>query len=473
MKKSILFIAFLFPFSSILFGQDSTRVLYLQDLFALIIEHHPMAQQANLYNEEAVALMRKARGNFDPKLEGDWSRKSFDGKNYFNVREAGMKLPTLLGVTFKADYTWTDGVFLNPERSLPDVGQAAVGLEWNVGRGLFIDEGRMERQQAQLAGGLATAQRRSELNRLLEKAVSIYWSWVLAHRQSLIFQKALDAARQRLDAVRESFLSGDKPAIDTLEATIQLQTREYDLSVARMNYQSIAFELSNFLWRDGRVATDWANQVRPPKTADIENFPLPARQTLIQSIGIGHPELRRYQLELSQLEIEEKWKREQLKPDLKLSYSFLGDGLNFNAYPEEPALSSLVSENYKFGISISHPLWLRKESASLQLTRIKMSRKQLGLENKRQELLAKINFLYNDWENQSQQLELLQELTANYRGMLDGELEKFRLGKSSLFLVNSREQKWIDSQVKLLQLEIKLQQTLYKILATAAILYES
>ena len=44
---------------------------------------------------------------------------------------------------------------------------------------------------------------------------------------------------------------------------------------------------------------------------------------------------------------------------------------------------------------------------------------------------------------------------ANYQALLDAEIEKFNLGESSIFLLNSREQKLIDTQLKLTALRGK------------------
>ena len=44
-----------------------------------------------------------------------------------------------------------------------------------------------------------------------------------------------------------------------------------------------------------------------------------------------------------------------------------------------------------------------------------------------------------------------------YRLLLDGENEKFRFGESSVFLLNKRQEKYINGQLKLIELNIKLQ----------------
>ena len=57
---------------------------------------------------------------------------------------------------------------------------------------------------------------------------------------------------------------------------------------------------------------------------------------------------------------------------------------------------------------------------------------------------------------------------ANYKRMVEGEERKFSVGESSLFLVNSRETSYIQSQMKANEIENKLfsaQAKLFNILA--------
>lgn len=451
-------------------AQDSLRILQLADLFELIQQHHPMVKRADLYLRESVAIVQKAKGNFDPKLTAGWDQKSFNGKNYFSYGQTEIKVPTQLGVTLKGGYNWAGGSYLNPERLLPDQGQAVLGLEWNPGNGLFVDPARLERQQAGLAASTAKSLRQLTVNAILEQAATLYYEWVLAYQQTRILEKGVQTASIRLEAIRESFLRGDKAAVDTLEALINLQNREYEQSLARMAFQSASLQLTNFLWESGRVPEDALQNRTPPPTVNLFEKVVPPLDVLVQTASLSHPDLQLYQLELASLDLEERWKQEQLKPEMLVQYTLLGRGMNFSALTGEPTLTELLSNNAKWGISFSYPLPNRKNRASLQLTRIKMSQKQLGLANKRQEIVSKIQVLHNEWENNLSQFDMITGVALGYQRLFQAENEKFVLGKSSLFLVNSREQKWIESQLKLAEVQVKIFQTYYKLLAATGML---
>ena len=171
---------------------------------------------------------------------------------------------------------------------------------------------------------------------------------------------------------------------------------------------------------------------------------------------MSHPEIRRYEVKLSQLEVGRQLAAEQLKPRLDVEYNFLSDGSDFIYNTDSGSgLTNLVGQNYKWGLSFEFPLLLRKERGKLQLAKLKIQDAEYGLQQKRVEIANKIGAYYNELENLLQQTRLTERTVANYQALLDAEIEKFNLGESSIFLLNSREQKLIDAQLKLTALRGK------------------
>jgi outer membrane protein TolC len=75
----------------------------------------------------------------------------------------------------------------------------------------------------------------------------------------------------------------------------------------------------------------------------------------------------------------------------------------------------------------------------------------------------KINNYYNEQDNFIAQIELYEGAVQNYNTLLEAEYIKFDLGESSIFLVNSREQKLIEAQLKLIELRGKFFKTRQKL----------
>ncbi|MEZ4948658.1 MAG: TolC family protein [Saprospiraceae bacterium] len=95
--------------------------------------------------------------------------------------------------------------------------------------------------------------------------------------------------------------------------------------------------------------------------------------------------------------------------------------------------------NYKWGATFSFPLFLRKASGSYQLAQLKLLENDLGRQQKELEIQNKINQISTELDNLEQSFVNMQELVENYTRLFEGEQEKFSIGESSLFLINSRE----------------------------------
>jgi len=447
----------LLPFFSFAQLPDSARLFSQEEFFRWILAYHPVVKQARLLDGQAEALEQLARGGFDPKAYAEWDQKSFEKKEYFSIGEGGLKVPTWYGVELKAAYAVADGIYLNPERNLPEAGQAVLGLKAPLGRGLIIDERRAALQQARLMARANEAERRAIINDLLLAAASAYWEWAAAYNQLLVEQQALALTEQRFGAIMESFIQGDKPAIDTLETLIQLQSRQLALNDALLGYRNAGLSLSNFLWHEGDVPIEATGRLRPPVLEELQpTLPALGPEAIRRSASLSHPDIRRYEAKLSQLEVGRKLAAEQIKPRLDVEYNFLSNGSDFIYDTDNGSgFNSLVAQNYKWGLSFDFPLFLRKERGKLALEKLKIQEAEYGLEQKRVEIANKIAAYYNELENLLRQIRLMEDNAGNYQALLDAEIQKFNLGESSIFLLNSREQKLIEAQLKLAALRGK------------------
>ena len=79
---------------------------------------------------------------------------------------------------------------------------------------------------------------------------------------------------------------------------------------------------------------------------------------------VNHPKLLSLDFKYKGLEVERRLKQNNLLPKIDLQYNFL------NETPE--MINSFNTENYKAGLAISFPLFLRKERAELKLNDYKL-----------------------------------------------------------------------------------------------------
>ncbi len=435
---------------------DSVQLLTPEKFFDLILQYHPVAKQADLIPKYARQQLVVARGGFDPYFFSSLDQKQFSEKEYFLLNESGFKVPTWYGIELKGTYTFNRGTNLNPENAMPVNGQALAGISVPVGQGLFIDERRAVLKQAKIFTESSVFDRITMLNDLLFTAAKEYWEWTFQYNNYITFQNALLVAEERFNGVKQSLEYGDVPAIDTLEAFINLQNLQFNANEALMLYKNATFMLSNFLWFENNVPLEITDNLQPISLQDInfQNTPkADSIEAIINAISVTHPEIRSLQLFIKQLDIERKLKLEYLKPRINLNYNVLSTNqFTFNTNPE---FANLFNTNYKWGFDVSFPLFWGKGRGNYKLAKLKIADTEYKLQLKQQEIINKIQTYFNELTILRNQVDLYEEATTNYNRLLIAEEIKFQTGESSMFLINARQMKLLEFQIKLLEVKSK------------------
>jgi outer membrane protein TolC len=428
-------------------AQENKKQLGFDDFNAIVIQHHPLAVQAELMKDKGRAAVQMARGGFDPKVGTDIGQKYFLGDQYYSLVDAGLKVPTWFGIEVSAGYEQNSGVLLNPENNTSGGGLAYVGISLPVGRGLFIDERRAELRKAQIFSKSAIVEQRLLLNDLLFEAGVSYWKWFREFEALIVYKEALALAEFRFNSVVIEVKAGDRSAIDTLEAGIQLQNRQLSLQQAELDFKNASALLSVFMWQSGQI----------PMEIDELTIPIPKNQVELStmdgvlldrmdSLVAFHPYLQQFRFNIDQLKIDRRLKTEQLKPLLNLKYNALNQVVGNNPFTDYSI------NNYNWGLQFSMPIPLRKERGALKLAKIKIQEAELGVIDQQARIGYKINSAINDWTTSREQTTLYRRTVRDYEGLLDGERQKFDAGESSLFMINSREQGFIKAQITYLGL---------------------
>ncbi len=449
-------------------GQSPTKTseqLTYERFFEIVQKDHPIAKQANLKLQLGAAEVQKSRGAFDPKIQGDVGQKYFDGKQYYSLIDGGLKIPTWFGIELGAGYDVNEGVFLNPENSVPDLGLWHAGISIPVGQGLFIDQRRADLRKAQLYQESTEAEQQAMMNELLYEAGKAYWEWYQAFNLIQVYENVLQTSTIRFQGVKQSAALGDRPAIDTLEAGIQVQNRQLLLQQAQLEFKNRSAYLQVFLWAEGRIPLELDPNTIPSLTTETTSrAPSLTLISEMEDLIANHPELILYDLKIDQLEIDQRWKREQLKPVANLKYNSLAEN---NADIQVPQLS-----NYTWGIEVQMPLFLRKERAALEMARIKVQDTSFNMDMKRASLISKAQMAMNEWNTNLSLINLYTQTVQDYLGLLEGERRMFNAGESSLFLINSREMSYISAEIKLIELQTKAEKAALQVQYAAGVLWE-
>ena len=442
---------------------QDTLVMDFREYLGYVKKFHPVAKQADLVLNSAEANLLKARGGFDPKIEVDYSQKEFKDTEYYDILNATFKIPTWFGIELKGNFEQNEGVYLNPERTVPDDGLFSAGISVPVAQGLFINDRMATLKKAKAFRQQSMADRDLLINDILYNASLAYFNWLQAYQESLLYQDFLDNALQRFRGIKKSAEAGDKATIDTVEAKIAYQNRNLGLSQAQLNLTKARLELSNFLWIGNNVPVELRPSVIPD--LDLKNsidiaFEVEGR--LLSDINLeNHPKLQSLNYKIEGLDVDRRLKANKLLPYIGLEYNFL---------TETPDIgNSYVTDNYKAGITFNFPLFLRKERGDLRLAKNKLQDKEYEFFSTELEIKNKINAVFAEIESLGEQTSLIEDIVQNYNQLLNAETRKFSFGESSIFLINARERSLIDSQLKNIQIQNKWLEAKAKLFKTLSI----
>lgn len=444
----IIHFIFLFTFFISNYAQEnSLSVLELSEFLAIVKKNHPIVKQANLIINEGEATLLKTRGMFDPKIEINYDTKEFKESTYYDNLNATFKIPTWYGIELKAGFEENQGTFLNPEATVPENGLYAAGVSVSVAQGLLINKRMASLKKAKNYYKQTQQEQLINVNTILYNAAIQYFNWLRYYDENNIHKDFLKNAKERFDGIKKSFEVGDKAAIDTLEASIQVTNRVLNLEKSRINLLKARLALSNYLWLPNNIPVVLEDTIVPDITTKSKIDTI-LKIALFNSSSFQvseHPTIKSLELKLENLDIDIKLKRNQLLPKIDFQYNFLTQ--------DAGNLSTLNQNNYKAGIQFSMPIFLRKERGNLKLANIKRSEVKFETAFSKLNLQNKVDGLTAALDSYIYQSELINKIIGDYEKLYNGENRKLFLGESSLFLVNSRENKLINHKLKAIALQ--------------------
>ncbi len=444
MKK--IFLISILLVNTIIYAQvENENILTLSEYLGYVKKYHPIVKQARLKTTEGQIKLLKARGAFDPKIEVDYNRKKFKKTTYFDKLNTSFKIPTWYGIQLKANYENNSGVFLNPEFNVPEEGLYSAGISVSLAKGLLTNKRMATLRKAKIYAQQVKAEQQLLINDIFYDAIISYLHWLKDYQIRQTYVSFVKNATDRLTNVKKSFLKGDKPAIDTLEANINLKNRLLDLEKSDIKYIKSKLALSNYLWIANNIPLELESKMLPDvDTNNKIDLVLNMNSNKVTESAIeNNPKVVSLQLKKEQLKIDKRLKLNNLLPKIDLEYNFLTS--------KYKNIIDFDTNNYKGGLNVSIPIFLRKERSELKLAKLKLQDIDFTISSNKVNLRNKINTTLNEIASYKKQNNLLDNLINDYLQIVKAEERKFTLGEGSLFRINYREVKLIETKIKSIQ----------------------
>ena len=456
-----VFLALLFFGFSVTAQEMASKELTYTEFLGYVKKYHPLVKNANLEINKAQANLMMARGGFDPKIEVDFSKKQFKDKEYYSILNSSFKIPTWYGIEIKAGFDNSEGVYLNPQNTLPNQGLTSLGVTVPLGQGLFINQRMADVRKAKMQMQLSQAERKLQAITVLYDASLAYFNWKKNFNEVQLYEEYNKNAQIRFKGIQSLIKQGDKPAIDSVEAGIIIKNRILNLEDSKLKLAKAKLELSNFLWLENNIPLEISDELIPETQLEFTiQESLKTNDLLNTNFSItNHPKINALQSKIDMLNVEKKLKANMLLPKIDIGYSYIS---------EPSYIDNYQFEDYKIGLDFYFPLFLRKERGSLKLAKYKVQESEFILDLEKVQLTNKINAQRMEIESLLRQKELIKGLVEDNRTMLNSEERLFSFGESSLFLINTRENNLVSAQLSKIALENRFyisNSELFKIMA--------
>lgn len=448
-SRNSIIILFALLFCQLFSAQDSLRIS-AREFIAIVKAYHPLAIKYQLQNKIAKSEITRARGNFDPVLGGKLGEKNIDGVQYYRQKNLELGIPTWYGIDLTGSYNYLDGEKIN--NSDTKGGLYQFGITVPLAKNLLYDKRRALLEQAKYALTMTEAEQAVLTNDLLLEAENTYWEWVKNFEIYRLQQKAVAINKSRLELTKKTYEFGERPAIDTVEAASQLQSFQLQERDAFLNFVKSTQDLQLFLWKENQEMYDMTSMIYPAdNTANSEAFS--NFEMLVQTMDTQNPERHLSVLYYFQkgniLESERRLKWQSFLPKLDFTYNF------FNKENYRADYLPLFDNNFQYGLKLEIPLFQREAKANYQIAKLKIEQNALDTQVKKREIETKIQTYKNEIMNYHSQIDIARNNLTNYQRLLQAEEIRYSNGESSLFLINSRENKMIDAQEKFILLNNK------------------
>lgn len=451
MKKQnrILAIVLILCSFQLSFGQDSLKLSH-QELISIVKKYHPLAFKYQLQKKIAQVEITKARGNFDPLITGKLGEKNIDGTKYYEQKNIELEIPTWYGIDLTGSYNRLDGQRLN--NSDTKGGLYQFGITIPLAKNLLYDKRRALLEQAKFALKMTEAEQIVLTNDLLLEAENTFWEWVQNYEVYKLQKKAVQINLKRLELIKKTYEYGERAAIDTIEAASQLQSFRLQEKESYLNFVKSTQDLQMFLWKDNHELYEIQELIFPSSNFD-DHSGYTDFEFLLQDIQSkqlnNHAALQYYFQKQNILESEKRLKWQSFLPKIDFTYNF------FNKENYRADYLPLFDNNFQYSIKLEIPIFQRHARADYEIAKLKIVQNQQDVQIKTKEINTKIETYKNEVLNYHSQIDIANTNLINYQKLLYAEETRYSNGESSLFLINSRENKMIEAQEKFINLKTK------------------
>ncbi len=383
---------------------------------------------------------------FDPVLSGQagqsWSRGPSSAGGDISGHAA------TLAVTLDKLYPWG----LQVQGGVKgDMGQApgsdsaglSVGATQPLLRGYGSDVNLVSLRQARLDTRVSEYELKGFAQDLVAQVEEAYWDLVLATKQEEIYHNSLDLAGRQLAETEERIKVGKLAEIEGAASRAEVALRREDLINARSNIEVARLKVLRLLAPPGEKP--WAREIALTDQPIIVEIAPEDIETAVQRALEARPDYNQAMLQVERGRLEVVRTKNGLLPKLDF---FLNLGKTGYSGSFGGAVSDVGGRNFdlSLGLTAQWPLGNRGARASDLRAELSLESSREAVANLAQLVQSDVRGAYVELNRSREQVSATSATRALSEEKLRAETEKFRVGKSTAYLVAQAQRDLIQSQ---------------------------
>jgi HAE1 family hydrophobic/amphiphilic exporter-1 len=299
-----------------------------------------------------------------------------------------------------------------------------------------------------------------------------YWNLAFTLRNLQVQIDAVKQARTQLESNQRQVEKGVLPPIDLVAANAQITTFEQAVYSAQEDVTRAENTLKTLMLAD-RTANEWSRPITPVSPIDL-NAPQIGLEVAVTEALKGRPEIVQFEASAEMNSIDERYYRNQTKPQIDLVGSYTAQGLagsltqrgeDLGTVPSNfvggygTSLRNLGSFNYpsyRIGVQIALPWGNTVAKANLGRTLVEKSRIANQRAQAEQIIEAEVRNALQALRSAEARLQSAAAARTAAEQLYQSEQRQFQAGTTTFFLVQQRQTELITAKGRELQAQTDL-----------------
>jgi outer membrane protein len=425
------------------FSDGETLEIGVEDAILNALENNPTLAIQRLEPPKAMASVESARSDFDPEVNVSINRSETKSERHLGTQPEPIDLTTErteesieISKTFSTGTTLSAGATVNGTISSlytdQYVGNVSLALTQSLLRGFGRGANLASLRKAKIDVEISREELRAVAENLVAQVEKAYWDLYLAKEEISIQQESLELALRQLNESNERVAVGKLAEIELAAVHAAVASRREALIDAQSRYEKARLQFLYLLNPQGQDM--WSMK---PVTTDSPFIPEDTMDSLDvhEQLGLKYrSDLQQARLSLEKGKLDVQQTKNGLLPRLDF---FISYGRSTYAESFSDAMPDLQSpfDDLSTGLNFNMPISNRSAKANYRKSLHTREQMELSVKNMEKLVALDVRSAYVEALRSRQLIEATRVTRELQQMNMDAELEKFRVGKSTNFLV--------------------------------------